>query len=111
MTRSALQALPGSSTGLVRKYVDKNGRKRIVGLGDKLRQSQPLVCNTRVDLHRMGINFKSLRLALFCIFSYLSFITGKKLHQGLYARVWAVHRTIGYRGYEGARCCIAVCMN
>jgi len=45
MTRSALQCLPGANVGLVRKYVDKKGQKRIVGLSEKLRQSQWLVCN------------------------------------------------------------------
>ena len=98
MTRSALQSLPGSSTGLVRKYVDKSGRKRIVGLGDKLRQSQPLVCNTRVDLHRMGINFNSLRLALFVFSAILVELPERNCMQGLYTRLRAVHRTIGYRG-------------
>ena len=44
MTRSALQALPGATVGLVKKYVDKKGQKRIVGVPERLRQSQWLVC-------------------------------------------------------------------
>ena len=38
MTREALRALPGGP--LVKKYKDKNGVNRCVGLKDKLRASQ-----------------------------------------------------------------------
>eukprot|EP00435_Cladocopium_sp_Y103_P032340 s1178_g8.t1 len=40
MTRAALQALPGAEHGLVRKYVDKNGKRRHVGVPERLRSSQ-----------------------------------------------------------------------
>ena len=42
MTRAALQSLPGARDGLVRKYVDKRGQKRHVGVPEKLRKSQCL---------------------------------------------------------------------
>lgn len=42
MTRAALQSLPGACDGLVRKYVDKRGKKRHVGVPEKLRKSQCL---------------------------------------------------------------------
>ena len=70
MTRSALQSLPGANVGLVRKYMDKKGQKRIVGVPDKLRQSQMLVCNlecVRVcnDVDVLASIFSCLGLALF----------------------------------------------
>jgi hypothetical protein len=40
MSREALSALPGGP--LVRKYTDKNGVARTVGLKDKLKASQLL---------------------------------------------------------------------
>ena len=43
MSREALRALPGSSKGLVKKYVDKSGRKRHVGVPSRLKSSQWLV--------------------------------------------------------------------
>lgn len=42
MTLAALQSLPGACDGLVRKYVDKRGQKRHVGVPEKLRKSQCL---------------------------------------------------------------------
>lgn len=39
MTREAMRSLPGGP--LVKKYLDKNGVKRCVGLKDKLKSSQP----------------------------------------------------------------------
>ena len=42
MSREALRMLPGSSKGLVRKYIDKAGKRRHVGVPDKLKGSQCL---------------------------------------------------------------------
>ncbi len=46
MTREALRALPGSNQGLVKKYIDKNGKKRHVGVPSRLKRSQPFGCNS-----------------------------------------------------------------
>lgn len=43
MSRAAMQALPGTALGLVRKYIDKSGKKRMVGVPERLKSSQPLV--------------------------------------------------------------------
>ena len=40
LTKAAMQSLPGKP--LVKKYIDKAGRKRHVGIPDRLRQSQQL---------------------------------------------------------------------
>ena len=48
MTREALRNLPGAETGLVRKYTDKRGRKRIAGIPGVLRSSQHLGCTDLV---------------------------------------------------------------
>lgn len=40
MTRAAMQALPGAKDGLVRKYIDKGGRKRHAGVSERLKSSQ-----------------------------------------------------------------------
>lgn len=40
MSRKALQQLPGAS--LVKKYIDKGGKQRRVGIPDRLKQSQCL---------------------------------------------------------------------
>ena len=42
MTRAEMQALPGAQNGLVRKYIDKSGRKRHAGIPSLLKGSQPL---------------------------------------------------------------------
>ena len=57
LTRAALQALPGAAHGLVRKYVDKRGKRRHVGVPDRLRSSQCLDSNS------------ALQLKLCCVFS------------------------------------------
>ena len=43
MSREALRMLPGSSNGLVRKYIDKAGKRRHVGVPSRLKGSQRLV--------------------------------------------------------------------
>lgn len=43
MSRAAMQSLPGTALGLVRKYIDKSGKKRMVGVPERLKSSQPLV--------------------------------------------------------------------
>lgn len=48
MTRAALQALPGAEHGLVRKYMDKNGKRRHVGVPGRLRSSQCLDSNSNI---------------------------------------------------------------
>lgn len=40
MTREALRSLPGAKEGLVRKYIDKEGRKRHAGVPGRLKGSQ-----------------------------------------------------------------------
>ena len=50
MPRAALQALPGAEHGLVRKYVDKRGKRRHVGVPDRLRSSQCLDSNSALQL-------------------------------------------------------------
>ena len=50
LTRAALQALPGAEHGLVRKYVDKRGKRRHVGVPDRLRSSQCLDSNSALQL-------------------------------------------------------------
>ena len=67
MTRSALQALPGATVGLVKKYVDKKGQKRIVGVPERLRQSQWLVCISR---YMVALN----------IYIYISYIVKSNLY-------------------------------
>ena len=42
MTRAEMQALPGAKDGLVRKYIDKSGRKGHAGIPSLLKGSQPL---------------------------------------------------------------------
>ena len=42
MTRAAMAALPGAKDGLVRKYIDKNCRKRHAGISERLKSSQCL---------------------------------------------------------------------
>ena len=42
MTKAALQSLPGSKDGLVRKYIDKAGKRRHAGVPDRLKNSQSL---------------------------------------------------------------------
>ena len=46
LTREQLRALPGAQQGLVKKYIDKNGKKRHVGVAGRLKQSQLFSCNT-----------------------------------------------------------------
>ena len=43
MSREALRMLPGSSNGLVRKYIDKAGKRRHAGVPSRLKGSQRLV--------------------------------------------------------------------
>lgn len=45
LSREVLRSLPGvKDGGLVRKYIDKSGKKRHVGVAAKLKQSQRLCC-------------------------------------------------------------------
>lgn len=55
MTRAALQALPGAEHGLVRKYMDKNGKRRHVGVPDRLRSSQCLDSNIYVIINAASL--------------------------------------------------------
>ena len=98
MTRSALQCLPGANVGLVRKYVDKKGQKRIVGLSEKLRQSQWLVCNLQYVCVCASLTCECMPLQVFvsCAFSLTCNIM--ELRQGLYSRLWKVHCEIGHGG-------------
>ena len=43
LSREALRSLPGSSQGLVRKYIDKGGKRRHVGVASRLKRSQCLI--------------------------------------------------------------------
>lgn len=45
LSREVLRSLPGvKDGGLVRKYIDKSGKKRHVGVASKLKMSQRLCC-------------------------------------------------------------------
>jgi hypothetical protein len=59
MSREALRMLPGSSKGLVRKYIDKAGKRRHVGVPSRLMGSQRLVeiiaCQSRLNLHCVSV--------------------------------------------------------
>ena len=94
MTRSALQSLPGASVGLVRKYVDKTGQRRIVGVPDRLRQSQWLVCIVSA-LTLIWLEF----VHIFCRCKHLVFFP---LHQGLYSSFWKVPCAVGLGRSQGA---------
>lgn len=53
LSREVLRSLPGSANGLVRKYIDKKGRRRHVGVPERLKISQRLGCNFTFYIHRM----------------------------------------------------------
>lgn len=42
MSREAMKCLPGARDGLVKKYIDKQGQPRRVGISEKLKASQCL---------------------------------------------------------------------
>ena len=52
MTRSAMQLLPGKP--LVKKYIDKSGKKRHVGIPDRLRSSQYPGSNRTVYIYHLN---------------------------------------------------------
>ena len=57
MSRESMQSLPGSA--LVRKYIDKRGQNRRVGIPSKLKQSQFLIFNgQRVNLQLRASYFQ-----------------------------------------------------
>ena len=45
MTKAAMQSLPGAKDGLVRKYIDKAGKRRHAGVPQPLKGSQSLCLN------------------------------------------------------------------
>ena len=49
MSREAMQSLPGQS--LVKKYHDKNGKLRRVGIPARLKESQSLGCKLYKQFH------------------------------------------------------------
>ena len=51
LSREALRSLPGSADGLVRKYIDKKGRRRHAGIAAKLESSQCLGCDRFLLVH------------------------------------------------------------
>ena len=46
LPRQTLQSLPGAAQGLVRKYMDKAGKRRHVGVASRLKMSQCLILIT-----------------------------------------------------------------
>ena len=54
LSREALRSLPGAADGLVRKYIDKKGRRRHAGIAAKLKSSQRLGLTVR-DTQRLGL--------------------------------------------------------
>ena len=63
LSREVLRNLPGSSNGLVKKFIDKKGRRRHVGVPERLKASQHFGCN--FTFHGMQKNRKSH--VLFCV--------------------------------------------
>ncbi len=79
MTKQAMAALPGGP--LVKKYVDRNGVKRCVGLKEKLKASQLIGLHLMtsfgkftVDIH---ILYAYIVIELFFIFKMLTYIRGR----------------------------------
>ena len=65
LSREALRSLPGAADGLVRKYIDKKGRRRHAGIAAKLKSSQRLGLTVR-DTQRLGL---MILFNLICIYS------------------------------------------
>lgn len=72
LSREVLRSLPGSQHGLVRKYIDKKGRRRHVGVPDRLKSSQRFGCNFTFLVH--GVQKKKHIKRLNWFYSY-----GKRL--------------------------------
>ena len=51
LSREALRSLPGSTQGLVKKYIDKSGKRRHVGVPSRLKRSQYLLATKLYTLH------------------------------------------------------------
>ena len=119
LTRAALQALPGAEHGLVRKYVDKRGKRRHVGVSDRLRSSQCLDSIVHCNLSCVfpGVLHKSM-----CIYIYMSWylksytpVFGQCIARlataGLKAWVWCKWRSDMFlQPYEHICMCIYICI-
>lgn len=84
MTRAALQSLPGAKDGLVKKYIDKAGKKRMVGVPERLKCSQSLVLirHQQLNIAKLSDNMEEHN--------------ENKTNEVLHASFWDIHGWAGY---------------
>ena len=84
MTRAALQSLPGAKDGLVKKYIDKAGKKRMVGVPERLKCSQSLVLirHQKLNIAKLSENMEEHN--------------ENKTNEVLHASFWDIHGWAGY---------------
>ena len=56
MSRADMAKLPGRDNPLVKKYLDKAGKRRHVGIAHRLKESQFLVCKQSINASQVKFN-------------------------------------------------------
>lgn len=91
MSRAAMQALPGTALGLVRKYIDKSGKKRMVGVPERLKSSQPLVFI--LDIKTLILSKLSKKME--------EHFNKKRTIEVIHTSFWAIHGWVGHHKAAG----------